>query len=367
MSDPDRHPGAPLLEVDELLKNYGDLRAVDELSFTVHEGEFFTLLGPSGCGKTTTLMAIAGLQAADGGAIRLNGEDITTRAPEHRGMGVVFQNYALFPHMTVLQNVMYPLARRGVPRAEAARRARDALALVQLVDHDFSLPTEISGGQAQRVALARALVFEPAMLLMDEPLGALDRRLRQHLQFELRSIQARVNTTVIYVTHDQEEALVLSDRVAIMRDGRFEQLGDPATVYEEPVNSFVANFLGDSNQVEVTPVGRNGSAQIVEPVGHPGVRFEVSSNGSTSGQALLTLRPEAVAIGEGPAPAGHDHCEAEVEDIAFLGDHARVQLRAFGTTWWVRLETSAFKAHAIQAGQRVSLHWDRASARLLRP
>jgi putative spermidine/putrescine transport system ATP-binding protein len=359
-------PG-PLLEVEGLVKTYGDRRAVDTLTFSVNEGEFFTLLGPSGCGKTTTLMAIAGLQAIDHGVIRVNGQEISKQPPERRGMGVVFQSYALFPHMSVLQNVMYPLARRGVPRGEAGDRARAALELVRLVGHDSALPSEISGGQAQRVALARALVFEPAVLLMDEPLGALDRRLRQHLQFELRSIQARVNTTVIYVTHDQEEALVLSDRVAIMRDGRFEQVGDPATVYERPVNSFVANFLGDSNQVEVRVVDRNGRTQIVEPVGHPGVRFHVAMNGSSSDAGLLTLRPEAVGLGAEAPPAGHDRCEGEVQDIAFLGDHARVQVRAFGTTWWVRLETTEFKARAVQPGQRVGLHWDRTDARLLEP
>ena len=239
----------PILSIRGLRKSYGAFTALDEVDLDVARGEFVALLGPSGCGKSTTLMAVAGFVEPDDGSIMLPGENITRLAPEKRRMGVVFQDYALFPHLSVLDNVAFPLRMRGFGRREREEKALAALEQVQLPKKSIrARPAELSGGQSQRVAVARALVFDPVMLLMDEPLAALDSRLRQHLQFELRHLQDRLDTTVIYVTHDQEEALVLADRIVVMRDGRFEQVGTPREVYEKPANAFVAGFLGEFEQ-----------------------------------------------------------------------------------------------------------------------
>ena len=284
------------LTVERVSKHYGPVRAVDDVSLTIGRGQFVTLLGPSGSGKTTLLMAIAGFVAPTAGQILLDEVPITPLPPEKRNFGMVFQGYALFPHMTVAENVGFPLRVRKVGRAEMDRRVAEALALVQLGHLADRLPKQLSGGQQQRVALARALVFEPSLLLLDEPLSALDKKLRAELQVELKDLHRRVGLTFIYVTHDQEEALSMSDSIAILRDGRLVQEGAPGALYERPATRFVADFLGKSNFLEgrVEAVGDDGFAYGVGPA-----RF--MQQGAPAGLAagapvLVALRPEKIEV-----------------------------------------------------------------------
>jgi spermidine/putrescine transport system ATP-binding protein len=238
------------VELRGVTKRYGEVAAVDDLSLGVRRGEFLSLLGPSGCGKTTTLRLIAGFEHPDEGSLLLGGEDVSDRPPYKRNVNTVFQSYALFPHLTVLENVAYGLKQRRIERGERGRRARQALELVRLTGYESRKPRQCSGGQQQRVALARALVLEPRVLLLDEPLGALDLKVRRQLQIELKRIQERVGITFVYVTHDQEEAMVMSDRVAVMNGGRIEQLAEPREIYDRPASQFVAEFIGETNLID---------------------------------------------------------------------------------------------------------------------
>jgi putative spermidine/putrescine transport system ATP-binding protein len=320
-------PGAqPDVRLVALRKAYGDVAAVDGVDLEIPSGEFFTLLGPSGSGKTTTLRLIAGFEHPDGGRVELHGEDVTRRPPYGRDVNTVFQDYALFPHMSVGENVAYGLRVKGIRRAERARRVEDALRLVRL-DEGFSRrkPVQLSGGQRQRVALARALVNAPRVLLLDEPLGALDLKLRQELQIELKRIQRELGITFVYVTHDQEEALTMSDRLAVFNHGRIEQVGPPADVYEHPATEFVAGFVGVSNVVE-----------------RDGRRF--------------TVRPEKIRMseGEGTGETGR------IRDVVYVGMFTRyyVELDRGGELTVVRqnLETSSQEA-LEERGRRVRLEW----------
>jgi putative spermidine/putrescine transport system ATP-binding protein len=244
--------GAPAVRLSDIRKTYGDVVAIEDLSLEVASGEFFTMLGPSGSGKTTTLRVIAGFEQADTGRVELHGVDVTGSAPYERPVNTVFQDYALFPHMSVLDNVAYGLRVKGVGKRERAEQARGALEMVRLPNVEDRRPVQLSGGQRQRVALARAIVNKPRVLLLDEPLGALDLKLRQQMQLELKSIQRELseNITFVYVTHDQDEALTMSDRIAVFSDGRLEQVGTPGEIYERPVNEFVAGFVGTSNVID---------------------------------------------------------------------------------------------------------------------
>jgi putative spermidine/putrescine transport system ATP-binding protein len=314
----------------ELTRRFADVTAVDTVSLDIERGEFFTLLGPSGSGKTTTLRLIAGFEQPDGGRVELGGADVTRRPPYARDVNTVFQDYALFPHMTVRQNVEYGLRVRKVPRAERKARGDEALRMVRLEDHGARKPAQLSGGQRQRVALARAIVCRPRVLLLDEPLGALDLKLRQEMQVELKRIQGEVGITFVYVTHDQEEALTMSDRLAVFNAGRVAQVGTPAEVYEHPANEFVAGFVGVSNVV-----ARNGR------------RF--------------TIRPEKVRLLDGSEDADGLHVEAGVvRDVAYVGMVTRyaVELDAGGELQVVRqnLETSSQQAQELR-GQRVRVAW----------
>jgi putative spermidine/putrescine transport system ATP-binding protein len=358
-----------LLEARGLVKLFGQQRAVDDLSFDVHDGEFFTLLGPSGCGKSTTLMALAGFEPLDAGTISLAGRDVTNEKPERRAMGVVFQSYALFPHMSALDNVAFPLRMRHVDRAEAHAKARRYLELVELETSRHALrPRQLSGGQQQRVALARAMVFDPAVLLMDEPLSALDRRLRQNLQFELRALQARLGTTVLYVTHDQEEALVLSDRIGVMRAGRLDQLAPPRQVYDEPATAFVARFLGSSNQAEVKVMESNADGTLVRPLAGDGPELRVLRAPAIDpgSPGHLFIRPERIRITPAAAqPAGGGGgCDGRVDDLVFLGDQIRVVVQVFGETTWT-VPIPAWDVRGIAIGDRVRLDWGPDDIRLL--
>jgi putative spermidine/putrescine transport system ATP-binding protein len=294
------HQGQPTrgqLRLTSLFKRYGDFAAVDDVSLDVRPGEFVTLLGPSGSGKTTTLRMIAGTTRPDAGEIVLDGRDITTVPPHKREIGMVFQNYALFPHMTAAQNIGFPLKMRGIKGAEAAKLVSDALKLVHLEGFGERYPKQLSGGQQQRVAVARAVVFKPGLLLMDEPLGALDKKLREALQLEITRISREIGVTVIYVTHDQEEALSMSDRIALYNGGRIHQIGTGKDLYEEPASLFVAQFIGESNVFR----GRLASQDAAVDVAG-GQRLRVTpgacrrSGVSTGAEAAIVVRPERLAV-----------------------------------------------------------------------
>ncbi|HEV7585227.1 MAG TPA: ABC transporter ATP-binding protein [Solirubrobacteraceae bacterium] len=326
----ERDVQAPAVQLREVSKAYGDVLAVDRLSLEVVAGEFFTLLGPSGSGKTTTLRVIAGFELPDSGSVELHGVDVTRSAPYERAVNTVFQDYALFPHMSVLDNVAYGLRVKGVAKHERRQRASEALELVRLPNVEGRRPVQLSGGQRQRVALARAIVNRPRVLLLDEPLGALDLKLRQAMQLELKSIQRELSEriTFVYVTHDQDEALTMSDRIAVFSDGRIEQIGTPGEIYESPVNEFVAGFVGTSNVIE-----RDGRAYTVRPE-------KIRMLGEDE-------REDAAAAGI-------------VREVAYLGSVTRyvVELDSGETLVVVRqnLDTSAAQALA-QRGRRVRLAW----------
>jgi putative spermidine/putrescine transport system ATP-binding protein len=320
----------PDVSLTELHKSYGDVAAVDGVTLEVGRGEFFTLLGPSGSGKTTTLRLIAGFELPDAGVVRLGGEDVTGRAPNARDVNTVFQDYALFPHMTVLANVAYGLRVRKVGREERTRRAEEALEMVRLTGYGERKPAQLSGGQRQRVALARAIVNRPRVLLLDEPLGALDLKLREEMQTELKRIQREVGITFVYVTHDQEEALTMSDRLAVFNAGRIEQVGAPAAVYEQPATAFVAGFVGVSNVLE-----------------RDGRRF--------------TVRPEKIRLLEPATPGDGLRVESgRVADVAYAGmvTRYRVALDAGGELQVVRQNLETSSAEALEsAGREVKVGW----------
>ena len=305
------------LVLEGLGKSYGAVTAVEGLELAVERGEFVSLLGPSGCGKTTTLQMIAGFVPVDRGRILLDGSDLAAVAPNRRGLGIVFQSYALFPHMTVAENIAFGLEMRGVARAEREKRTLEAMTLVGLKGFADRYPRRMSGGQQQRVALARALVIKPALLLLDEPLSNLDAKLREEMQGELRQIQRTIGTTTILVTHDQHEAMALSDRIVLMNQGRVEQIGAPDTVYGNPRSAFVANFLGKTNMLK----GRgDGSGQVAID------QFTVAIEGAGIGPVTLAVRPERLVV----APA------------ASAGFGGRVTTRVFqGSYWLLNIESTA--------------------------
>jgi putative spermidine/putrescine transport system ATP-binding protein len=351
------------LRLDRVRKTYGaGVVAVDRVSLDVPRGEFLTLLGPSGSGKTTLLMMVAGFVEPTEGEVLVDERPITRLPPERRNFGMVFQGYALFPHMTAAQNIAYPLEVRGLDRATVAGRVADALAMVRLQGLGDRRPRELSGGQQQRVAIARALVFRPDVLLLDEPLGALDRKLRAEVQLELKALHARLGTTFLYVTHDQEEALSMSDRVAIMDRGRVVQTGRPAELYERPRTRFVADFLGRSNVVEGVVVGREGGGEAVVFEGGGGRRFVHRGGGRPPAQgarASFALRPERVGLAreEPPRDAGPNRVRAAVAAVAYLG--ATVSVVAASPEIG-RLEAAllAWQAPpALEPGTEVWLSW----------
>jgi len=314
--------GRAVVELSGVSKRYGAVTALDALDLAVYEGELLSLLGPSGCGKTTTLNVIAGFAAPDAGRVVIDGDDVTAEPAWRRGLGVVFQSYALFPHMSVADNVAFGLRERGVGKREIDERVREALALVRLPAVAGQRPHQLSGGMQQRVALARALVIRPRVLLLDEPLAALDRKLREEMRAELRDIQRTVGITTVFVTHDQHEALGLSDRVAVMSAGRVEQLGSPREVYERPATRFVADFIGASSVLE----GRALDGETVELAG--GVRLRVVlREGPAPGRAVrLLVRPERVELGG----VGANALVARVASVMYLGDHCEVRLELAG-------------------------------------
>jgi spermidine/putrescine transport system ATP-binding protein len=349
----------------------GQTRAVDGVSFDVYDGEFFALLGPSGCGKTTTLRMIAGFEQPTRGQIIIDGVAMQGVPAFQRPVNTVFQDYVLFPHMTVLQNVMFGLQMARVPKAEAERRAQEALELVQLPKVGHRKPHELSGGQQQRVALARALVNRPQVLLLDEPLGALDLKLRRQMQVELKAMQAELGITFIYVTHDQEEALTMADRIAVMEGGRVLQIGSPSAIYETPNSRFVADFIGETNFFEARLIAQQGSEGIVALDAETQVRVRMPERGIVAGTPItLAIRPERLVIAPhneaAPLPEGWEEVVGCVEQVQYIGTDTRYYVRFGANTARVRVQNvSAASAQAVREREVVRLRWQRDNARLL--
>jgi ABC-type Fe3+/spermidine/putrescine transport system ATPase subunit len=359
------------VEVRSLWKSYGQgTYVVRDVSFTLRRGEFLTLLGPSGSGKTTTLMMVAGFETPTRGEILVDGRDIASRPPERRNFGVVFQGYALFPQKTVLENVEFGLRMKGVPSADRRRRALDMLDKVGLAPFTARKPRELSGGQQQRVALARALVFEPDALLLDEPLSALDRKLRESLQNEIKELQKRFGISILFVTHDQDEAMMMSDRIAVMADGRIVQIGSPSDVYLHPATPFVASFLGETNLLPGIYRGADDGHAVVEfkdaGLGPgPGLgraRLPADGRNLTAGDAVVvSIRPERVRLLTHQAERTF---AGVVADCTFMGRHTRYRIQALGQVLTVSV-TEWSPASVLCAGTPVSAGWEAEDAQIL--
>ncbi|MDR6676291.1 ABC transporter ATP-binding protein [Pseudomonas oryzihabitans] len=349
-------PAAPLVRLQNLNKHYGDFTAVDDLSLDIHEGEFLTFLGSSGSGKSTTLAMLAGFETPSSGAINVAGRSLLRVPPHQRDIGMVFQRYSLFPHLSVRDNIGFPLDIRKLGAAERNQKVDAMLRLVQLEAFAHRRPAQLSGGQQQRVAIARALVYEPRILLMDEPLGALDKKLREDLQDELRQLHRRLGITIVYVTHDQEEALRLSQRIAIFSHGRIVGLGSGYDLYQNPPNAFVAAFLGNSNFLRVT----------ARPQAHcdfegQGLAMRPTANVKPNQELLLMLRPEKLQLltaeqaATTPLPAGWNEIGARVGEALFLGESQSCTLQTGGGTQL--MVKSLAHAQGLQVGRSVRLRW----------
>ncbi|MGL3104558.1 ABC transporter ATP-binding protein [Bradyrhizobium sp. BR 1432] len=338
-----------------LTKQYGAFRAVDDVFIDIAAGEFVTLLGPSGSGKTTVLMMIAGLTVPSSGAIAIGGRDVTHLRPQHRNLGVVFQSYALFPHLTVAENIAFPLRMRRKPEAEIHRKVAEVLDLVRLPNIAARAPRELSGGQQQRVAVARALVFDPPVLLLDEPLSALDKKLREHMQLEIRELHRNLGITIVNVTHDQSEALIMSDRVVVMRDGRVVQCGSPSDLYERPQCSFVADFLGTSNFLRGELREDAAGWRLVTAGGAHCRVPDVAPR--CSGRARLMLRPERIALNA--ATFTRERFPGRIERIAYTGDLLRYRV-ALNEKDLIEVTLQNKPGHVPQAsaGDEVTVGWN---------
>ncbi len=358
-----------MLVLDRLTKTYGDFYAAKEVSLKLKKGEFLTLLGPSGSGKTTTLKMVAGLEIPTSGSILVKGEDITFLPPDKRGLGMVFQNYALFPHMTILENIMFPLKMRKqkMNKQDMEKLAREYLQLVQLEHVADRKPSQLSGGQQQRIALARAMVFSPPIVLMDEPLGALDKKLRGDMQLEIKRLQKKLNITTIYVTHDQEEALTMSDRIAIMRAGEIAMIGTPDEIYEKPNSVFVADFIGESNLIPVTCVKAEGDTVRLRLRTSSGTEFDYQTNPDNLPEFAETtrfvIRPEkmyaAADLGNRKKLAGI------VTDVIYLGESVKYVISVDGEIQ-VKIKQQATAGAQIYAvGDTVEIGWENESGQVL--
>jgi spermidine/putrescine transport system ATP-binding protein len=355
----------PVVQFSGVSKSFGEVKAVDDISFDIRRGEFFSILGPSGCGKTTTLRLLAGFEEPDedGGEVRLLGETVNKKRPYERKIAMVFQNYALFPHLTVARNVSFGLEQRKTPKTEIDGRVRKALDMVRLKPEVFSgrMPGQLSGGQRQRVALARALVLEPAILLLDEPLGAIDLKLRKEMQLELKALNQQLGTTFVYVTHDQEEALTMSDRIAVMDNGKVAQLGTPAEIYENPRTAFVARFIGESNFFNGQADRRAGSRWVVAQSN--GGAFEIPDHPAITdaSQVQIAVRPEWMDVQKPDAiPPGENALVGTIRDIIYLGETMHVIVTVPGTgdvTVALRNEGQLIKPLLWKRGDTAAVAW----------
>jgi iron(III) transport system ATP-binding protein len=340
---------------ENVTKRYGEVTALKPLTLDIQPGTLCTLLGPSGCGKTTTLRLIAGLESASEGRILIGGQDVTHLSATYRRVSMVFQSYALFPHMTVLENVAYGLSVKRMPKAEAEARAEAGLEMVGLKGFGARLPSELSGGQQQRVAVARAIVLEPEVLLLDEPLSNLDAKLRRHVREEIRQIQQRLGLTAVYVTHDQEEAMAVSDRIIVMKNAEIAQEGTPHDLYERPASAFIADFIGDANLLDVE-VTESGAATRLRLLGQD---YALPLASPAKGAAKLVLRPHQVRLSAGPVPGG---IPAEVSYAAYLGNSIQYTLATPAGEVFAILPPSA---HPFAKGDSVVLTWQPEDVRLV--
>jgi spermidine/putrescine ABC transporter ATP-binding subunit len=350
------------VELRSITKRFGPVVAVDSIDLGVRRGEFLSLLGPSGCGKTTTLRMIAGFEQPDEGELLIGGKDAVGVPPYRRDVNMVFQQYALFPHMSVIDNVAYGLKQRGLSKAERRRRAGEALELVRLTGRDHHRPSMLSGGQQQRVALARALVMNPRVLLLDEPLGALDLKLRKEMQLFIKALQNDLGITFIHVTHDQGEALSMSDRVAVMSNGLIEQLDEPRAIYDHPVTAFVADFIGDMNFVDAD-VTEVSDAAFTADAGN-GVVIRGAGKAQRDGRVRIGLRPERIVVRPGSASPGPNSASGEVQAKLYLGDQVQVVVKLPNGGRLIVREQRA-TAHpgmdTVQPGDQVAVSWDEAA------
>jgi len=347
---------------DQVEKTYdGRVLVVKSLDLTVARGEFLTMLGPSGSGKTTTLMMLAGFETATGGDIYLDGVKINNIPPHKRGLGMVFQNYALFPHMTIAENVAFPLRVRNINKADAEAKVRKALEMVQMSGLGGRKPAQLSGGQQQRIALARALVFEPKLLLMDEPLGALDKQLREHMQYEIKRLHETLGITVVYVTHDQSEALTMSNRIAVFNDGRIQQLATPDELYEKPQNSFVAQFIGENNQLRgIVKDISDGHARV--EIGNSGFIEALAIQAEIGNPTIVSVRPERVEI----EPTSSDiSATGRIEEVIYLGDHIRIRMNVLGNSEFIVKLRNGSGRRGFAVGEEVKIGWSLQDCRAL--
>ena len=354
------------VKFDKVDKSYdGKVLVVKDLNLDIAEGEFITMLGPSGSGKTTCLMMLAGFETPTNGEIYLEGNPISNIPPHKRGIGMVFQNYALFPHMTVYENLAFPLRVRKFSKDETDKKVEKALSMVSLSGFGSRMPAQLSGGQQQRVAVARALVFDPAVVLMDEPLGALDKNLRESMQYEIKHIHESIGVTVVYVTHDQSEALTMSNRIAVFNDGKVQQLSSPDKLYEEPVNSFVAEFIGENNtfQGEVEDISNDrckikldsGGEILANPI-------RVKSKGEKS---IVSLRPERAIID--PEEKMENKFKGKIEEVIYHGDHTRLRLDLLGNKEFILKVPNSSARMDIKLGNEINIGWNSFDARALDP
>ncbi|MDH4560892.1 MULTISPECIES: ABC transporter ATP-binding protein [unclassified Pseudomonas] len=348
-------------------KSYdGETLIVKDLNLDIRKGEFLTLLGPSGSGKTTSLMMLAGFETPTSGEILLAGRSINNVPPHKRDIGMVFQNYALFPHMTVAENLAFPLSVRGMSKTDASERVKRALSMVQLDTFRNRYPGQLSGGQQQRVALARALVFEPQLVLMDEPLGALDKQLREHMQMEIKHIHERLGVTVVYVTHDQGEALTMSDRVAVFHQGEIQQIAPPRELYELPKNTFVANFIGENNRINGQLESRDGDKCVVRLARGEKVEALAINVGQPGEPVTLSIRPERVRI-NGHSESCVNRFSGRVTEFIYLGDHVRIRMEVCGKPDFFVKQPIAELDPALAVGDVVPLGWQVEHVRALDP
>ena len=351
---------------DKVDKSYdGKVLVVKDLNLDIAEGEFVTMLGPSGSGKTTCLMMLAGFETPTNGEIYLDSNPISNIPPHKRGIGMVFQNYALFPHMTVYENLAFPLRVRKISKEETDKKIDKALSMVSLTGFENRMPGQLSGGQQQRVAVARALVFDPAVVLMDEPLGALDKNLRESMQYEIKHIHESIGVTVVYVTHDQGEALTMSNKIAVFNDGKVQQLSSPDKLYEEPVNSFVAEFIGENNRFsgQVTDISNDkckvklddGSEILANPIA-------VKSSGE---KTIVSLRPERALINT--KEKMENNFKGKIEEVIYHGDHTRVRLNLLGNKDFILKVPNSSANMDIKLGNQINVSWNSFDARALDP
>ena len=353
----------PILQLINLKKQFGGVTAVDNVSLDIGDGEFLTLLGPSGSGKTTILNMIAGFEFPTGGDVILQEQSINSLLPEKRNIGLVFQNYALFPHMNVFDNIAFPLKMRKFPKNDIQQKVESALELVRLQGYETRFPKQLSGGQQQRIAVARALVFDAPLLLFDEPLGALDKKLREHMQLELKHIHTKLNRTMIYVTHDQEEALVMSDRIAVMNQGRIEQVGPPDELYDKPTNSFVANFIGESNFIEGAVIEQNHDGLTLQHREGLKIKIDWSEPVQAGASIRFCLRPEKIFFADDSN--AQNYINGIIEEVIYVGETKRYMIRIGETETIHMREMSTRIGRGRQKGENVKIGWFKESLRRL--